>query len=292
MANKGLVFTYERGGVMSYQLMVLVPGMFEMQFTTGDVSERAKKLAHLFEDYFNVLMPVIEKSGSRATAEVMPIVPFARVITVEQEIPRGVEVYPYDLVSHYIENAKHFAVSICYCRHHGELVGRPCDKPKDVCMSFGPGAKFVIDRGFGRSISKEEAMKLLKRSEEAGLVHCSNNTSKYIDFICNCCTCHCGVLQSVKNAASPSMAATSSFIASIKEEDCSGCGDCVEMCPMDALVMDGDVATIDLKRCIGCGLCVSVCPTESLSLEMREGAPVPPRDRHELNVAMMSSLGQ
>ena len=291
-ANKGLVFAYERGGVMFYQLMVLVPGMFEMQFCSGEVSERTKKLARLFEDYFLVLMHVMDKASSGATAEVMPIVPFARVITMEQEIPGGVEVYPYDLVSHYIEKSKDLAVSTCYCRHHGELVGRPCDKPKEVCMSFGPGAKFVTQRGFGRSISKEEALKILKLSEKEGLVHCASNTGKYIDFICNCCTCHCGILQSVKNAASPSMIAASSFIVSLEEGECSGCGDCVEMCPMDALEMEGDVVAIDLKRCIGCGLCVSVCPTEALRLEPREGAPVPPLGHNELTTAMMSSLGQ
>jgi ferredoxin len=56
--------------------------------------------------------------------------------------------------------------------------------------------------------------------------------------------------------------------------------------------MDGDVVALNLKRCIGCGLCISVCPTEALRLEPREGAPVPPRDRHELNAAMISSLRQ
>lgn len=292
MANKGLLFTYERGGVMCYSLLVLLPGMFEMQFCTGEVSERTKRLARLFEDYFLVMMQLAEKAGPRATAGIAPVFPFSRVITVEEEIPAGFEIHPYDVVSQYIANAPYISIGTCYCRHFGELVGRPCDKPKDNCMGIGPGAVFTAARGFGRLISKEEALKILKRSEEAGLVHCSSNTGKYVDFICNCCSCHCGILQSIKNAAAPSMAATSSFITSLEEGDCSGCGDCLEMCPMDALAMEGDVVALNLERCIGCGLCVSVCPTEALRLEPREGAPVPPWDRHELNAAMMSSLGQ
>jgi len=287
MTNKGLIFSHERGGVRYYTLMALAPGMFEFQFTRGEVNERTKRLARLFEDYFNVMMSAIEKAG--VSIEMFPA---ARVISIEQEIPVGFEVYPYNLVSHYIENSEHLAVSICYCRHHGGLVGRPCEKPKEVCMSFGPAAKFVIERGFGRALSKKEALEILKLSEKAGLVHCASNMSKYLDFICNCCSCHCGFLQSIKNTAVPNMVATSGFIVSLEEGDCSGCGDCVEICPMDALEMDGDVAALNLKRCIGCGLCISVCPTEALRLELREGTPVPPRDRHELNAAMISSLRQ
>jgi len=286
MANKGLLLSFVRHDVMHYDLLQLVPGIFEMQFMTGEVSERAKRLARLFEDYFNV-MQRLPRSGAGG---VFPIFPWARVVTVEREIPGEVEVHPYDTVSQYIENAPYITVATCYCRHHGELVDRPCDKPKDNCMGFGPGAKSNADRGFSRLISKEEAREILKRSEEAGLVHLSSNTGKYIDFICNCCICHCGILQSVKNAAAPSMAAVSSFVVSLEGGDCSDCGDCVERCPMDALAMEDDVVALDSNRCIGCGLCVSVCPTGALRLEPREGAPVPPRDRGSLGTAMMSSM--
>jgi len=287
MADKGLVFSRERGEVRFYSLMVLLPGIFEMQFMTGEVSDRSRKLARLFEDYSNVA-----NQPSAAAPTGFAAFPGARVITMEKEIPAGVEIHPYDRVSDYISKADYIAVGICYCRHHGELLGRPCDKPKDVCMSFGPMAEFISERGFGRLVSKEEALKVLDRAEKAGLIHCSNNIGKYIDFICNCCDCHCLILRSIKNAPTLSIVATSSFIASIEEEDCNGCGDCVERCQMDALALEGDIAVQNAERCIGCGLCVSVCPTGALRLELREGAPVPPFDRQEFNMAMMSSLQQ
>ena len=157
-------------------------------------------------------------------------------------------------------------------------------------MGFGPAVKGNADRGFGRLLSKEEARDILKRCEEEGLVHVTSNTGKYIDLICNCCSCHCGMLQSMKNAPAPGMLAKSAFIAYLDEGDCSGCGDCVSRCPMDALEMEGDVVAFNQKRCIGCGLCVSVCPTGALRLEPREGALVPPWDRHALTAAMMSSM--
>lgn len=290
MANKALLYSQTRDGVMQYLAIPLVPGMFEMQFTTGDVSERAKRLARLFEDYFNAMTGGAGRAGLYAAAGQTIPFPFFRVITVEQEIPAGYEILPYDTVSKYIDNTDYIAVGTCYCRHHAELLGRPCNKPKQVCMGFGPSVKGNADRGFGRLLSKKEAHEILKRCEREGLVHITTNTSKYIDLICNCCSCHCGMLQSLKNAPTPGMVATSSFIASLKEEECSGCGDCVEMCPMDALALDGDVVALKLERCIGCGLCVSACPTAALRLQPREGAPVPPWDRRELNAAMMASI--
>ncbi|MBL7208750.1 MAG: 4Fe-4S binding protein [Dehalococcoidia bacterium] len=285
MADKGLVVTRERGDATYYSLMVLVPGIFEYQLMKGEVNDRARKLAYLFENYFNV---VTQHAATVSTG--FATFPFARVIPVEEDIPAGVEIHPYDKVSDYIARADYIAVSTCYCRHHGELVGHPCDKPKDVCLTFGPQAKFVDERGFGRRLSREEALQILDRSEEAGLVHCSSNTGKYIDFICNCCGCHCGILQSIKNAAVPSMGASSGFVLEVDEEECVGCGACTDRCQMDALTMESGLVIRNLERCIGCGLCISVCPADALRLEPREGAPVPPFDRREFNVAMMSSI--
>jgi ferredoxin len=275
MANKGLVFTQERSGVRFYNLMALVVGILEMQFMGGEVSDRARKIAHLFEDYGNAFMQLAAAAPTPIPTGAA-VSPPARVVTVEKEIPGGTEIHPYDKVSECIAKYDYISVGTCYCRHQGELLGRPCDKPKDVCMSFGPWARYIAERGFGKMVSKDEALQVLDRAEKAGLVHLTNNDAKHIDFICNCCTCHCGILGSIKNAAIPSMVATSSFIASLEEGDCSGCGDCVELCQMDALTMEDDIAVLDAERCIGCGVCVSVCPTGALRLELREGAPVPP----------------
>ncbi len=284
MANKGLVLSRERGGVNHYQLMQMVPGIFEYQFMKGEVNDRAKRLAHLFEDYSTVMSQAAREG--RATVNF----PWARVIAVEAEIPASVEIQPYDRVSHYIENSGYITLGTCYCRHHGELLGRPCDKPKDVCLFFGPSAKFIAERGFGRSISKEEALEVLDRAEKAGLIHCTSNTSKYIEFICNCCICHCGILQSIKNAARPSSRAISGFIMTVDEEKCMGCGDCIDRCPMEALSMQDDIVVRDADRCIGCGLCVSTCTTGALRMEPKPDRPLPPWDRPSLNAALLASL--
>lgn len=286
MASKGLVFSHDRDGDRFYNLMTLLPGIFEMQFMSGRTDERARDLARLFDEYFQArTQPSVAASAPHVGF------PFARVIAVETEIPAGFEVHPYDKVSDYIASADHIAVGVCYCRHHGELVGRPCDRPKEVCMSFGPSALYVSERGFGRLLSREEAMEVLDLSEKAGLVHCSSNTGKYLDFICNCCGCHCGILRSIKNSP-PGSGAHSSFVVAVDEGQCIGCGDCIERCWMDALSLDGDTVSRDAGRCIGCGLCVSACPSGALALELRQDAPVPPYTSRELGAKLLSSRHQ
>lgn len=48
---------------------------------------------------------------------------------------------------------------------------------------------------------------------------------------------------------------------------CLGYGDCVKVCPRDAICIDErGIATIDPRKCIGCGLCVSECPNGIIHL--------------------------
>jgi len=84
--------------------------------------------------------------------------------------------------------------------------------------------------------------------------------------------------------------ATSSFIVIVDEEECTGCGDCIDRCQMEALSMQDDIVAMDADRCFGCGLCISVCPASALRMEPREQRPIPPQDRMELNIAMMASM--
>jgi len=287
MADKGLVFHRVRNERPHYKLMAVLPGFFEFQFMKGGTTEHDHKMARLFKAYFDKM----QELTAGANLELLrKITPFSRVIPVEKEVAGGGEIQPYQAVSEYIRNAEYISVSTCYCRHFGELLGEPCDKPKQNCMAFGPNAKFAEERGYGRLVSKEEALQVLEEAEKAGLVHMSSNTSKYIDFICNCCACHCGIVKSLQDMDMPSLGAVSSYRLKIDEEACIGCGDCVERCPTKALSVEDELVRVDLRRCIGCGLCNSACPSEALSMEPRESPPTPPWDHKALDAAIMESI--
>ena len=55
--------------------------------------------------------------------------------------------------------------------------------------------------------------------------------------------------------------------AKVNEQKCKGCGECVPICPVDAIKMNAEVAIIDDALCVGCGACVSVCPFEAVSMD-------------------------
>ena len=64
------------------------------------------------------------------------------------------------------------------------------------------------------------------------------------------------------------MLAPSGFIAEINEE-CIGCGDCVDACQFHAISLneDGDAAVVSEIKCMGCGVCEGVCTNEAITLE-------------------------
>lgn len=286
MATKGLIFAGDYSGVRIYTLFPLIPGMIENQLLTGVVDERAKKMARLCVDYIEF----IKKAGA-SNASLLPKVPFARVLTVDKDIPGDASVQPYDRILQYIDKAEHITQVVCHCRHMYELLGDKCEKPKDVCLSVGPGARYMAGYGLGKALTREEARRILARAEDAGLVHIASNTGKYLDFICNCCACHCDNIRSMKKAGDVRvLAAISSFISTVNADECIGCSDCIARCPMDALSMKEEIAAVDIKRCIGCGLCVSACPSGAIKLVNREEAPVPYTDSRKLNEAIVESI--
>jgi len=48
---------------------------------------------------------------------------------------------------------------------------------------------------------------------------------------------------------------------------CIGFGDCVKVCPSDAICVENRLARINPRNCSGCAVCVKVCPTGVISVE-------------------------
>nr|MDK2850273.1 hypothetical protein [Candidatus Cloacimonadota bacterium] len=51
----------------------------------------------------------------------------------------------------------------------------------------------------------------------------------------------------------------------IDKDLCTGCGACVDTCPVNALEMKDDKSVVDEDTCIDCGACISSCPVEAIS---------------------------
>lgn len=268
MADRGLVRVKEQAGRRLYELMPLVPGIVELQFMHGRMDERTKRLAQLFRSYGKAVKNVPPPAPAATATEK----PKARTIVINQEIHSKTTVLPYDEVMKLIDKTEYIAAGTCVCRHQGDLLGKPCDKPKDnLCMIFGPSAQFAQSYGFVNFISKQEARQRINEAEEAGLVHnYANSQDRYIDLLCNCCGCHCFLLRGAKRSPLPSEFVIANWVISIDEDACVGCGACIERCWMEALKMDGDLVVRDFNRCIGCGVCRYVCPSDAMKLVRRE----------------------
>ena len=57
------------------------------------------------------------------------------------------------------------------------------------------------------------------------------------------------------------------MVAQVNKETCTGCGDCLEACPLDAIEIQDEIAVVDADTCGDCGACVDECPTESITVE-------------------------
>ena len=120
-----------------------------------------------------------------------------------------------------------------------------------------------------RFITQEEALEILERSEEAGLVPEPDNSQRPL-AICNCCGDCCGVLTNIKRHPRPAELVVSNYYAEVDEDLCCACETCLDRCQMEAISMGEEgVAVVNLDRCIGCGLCVTTCDTGAMSLKSK-----------------------
>ena len=140
---------------------------------------------------------------------------------------------------------------------------------------------------------KEEGLKVLDMSEEAGLVHTSNNSADKASLICNCCPCCCTILRGKTQLKHPHAFEPSRFAAFVKTDDCTGCGICEEdRCPVKAITMNDDVAFVNEAECIGCGLCVTGCPVEAIELVERKQMPAIPATIQDMAVKVLQEKGR
>ncbi len=56
----------------------------------------------------------------------------------------------------------------------------------------------------------------------------------------------------------------------IPTERCTACGQCVEICPKQAIQIREHRASVDYTKCIACYCCHEICPYEAIKLEYRK----------------------
>jgi len=305
LARKGLVFNQPNSaGMMVYRLLPLMTvGLMEYKFMTeltGDEKER--ELAHLFQTLldevrdqvqanYDHVVPMLQSAPpvdrtvpSRVSdnGKTIRIIPLDKRVEVPEEF-----VLPSQSVDEIIDKFDEIAVGYCFCRQRRKVLGNPCatDAPTLNCFTFGKSARHTVAQGFSRMLSKDEARRIMREAEEAGLVHKAfhpgSNVSRPETSICNCCKDCCDTLNLWRDGAFPLINSTY-YLSVIDPDLCSGCGICAERCPTDAIRLnDEGTAERDEKACFGCGICARFCPEEAISLQegLRKVMVLPPRLR-------------
>lgn len=253
MSQKGQIWGAVAGPTKIFKLLPFVFGIYEFQVKRMD-----REFVELMEEYWNSAY-VPQQFGTAPAV--------LRVVPIEREIPDPTAIRPYESIETLINGARAWGVIPCVCKRERRLVDRGCHHEEEVCLSLAPIANYFDNHFLARPISRDEALAILRRCEDAGLVHMTTNVETGHYGICNCCSCCCGLLRAVNEFDQPNAVAVSNFQVRIDESACTACGRCIERCPVHALVVEG--AARLTGRCIGCGLCVSTCPPRAMSMEER-----------------------
>ena len=232
----------EEYGEDTYFMQIFAPGILEMMVNNQKLLHDHPEVGRAFEEYTRLRM---EMMG--------PLLPegygLMRVVPVEDAIKDIPGVSPYEKLSYYLDKYDTFSVSPCSCRSSRTSIGDGCGHlDEEMCIQMGKGAEHYIRTGRARQITREEALEIIHRAEENGLMHDIPNIEELGDSaaICNCCSCACfglraGLMFGARDAI------RSNFVAEIDEAKCVACAQCVETCPGNAL-------KLGQKLCSSCDL--------------------------------------
>lgn len=274
---EGLITTYHKGGDQVYERGSIL-SMTELQVRKMENAGQADAAIRLESARFMDLMIEGGAGNIPTKTPYYRVLPVEHTITgkdplrevsVEMEIPDPREILPIDVVSEMIKKQPLMAIAECYCRKAKQIVGKGCDHPVETCFYFNELAEMQLNAGRARKIDYEEALEIINKCSNLGLVHNVSNAQGEIHSLCNCCTCSCGVLKSIQRGYTNAGSA-SRFVVSYTEAQCTQCSVCANYCPTGALSFDNEHLILEIEKCIGCGLCVAHCPEGALRMSPRE----------------------
>lgn len=292
LASKCILMDIESSGKTRYMLPPPMAGFleFSMMRTRNDIDQNL--LAELFYQYMNVEEDFIKELFFSTETRLGRVFVNESVLEAESTV----HILNFEKASHIIRTAKHISVSMCYCRHKMQHMGKNCDAPiDDICISFGNAADSLARHDYARRIDASECLEVLHQAYEHNLVQCGENVRNHVSFICNCCGCCCEALVAARKFGSLHPIETTGFLPVLNADSCVGCGKCEKVCQVQVIQMNETsgkkLPAIDEDLCLGCGLCVRSCPKKSLSLKKTDRKIITPANAVHRAVLMAIEKG-
>jgi NAD-dependent dihydropyrimidine dehydrogenase PreA subunit len=281
LSSRAILLDMEHDGVSVYVLPPPMAGFFEfsMMRTRHDIDQ--KLLGELYYQYLNVEEDFVKQLFFSTETRLGRVFVQEEVLTNENKV----QILDFERSSHIIREASHIGISTCYCRHKMHHVGKACDAPLDICMTFNGTASSLIKHKYARKVDVSEGLELLHEAYENNLVQCGENVKEDVSFICNCCGCCCEAMIAAKKFGMLHPVQTTAYIPKVNKDSCVNCGRCVKACPINAIEtiemengLGGMKKTIKINEdiCLGCGVCVRSCYKNSLHLERRQEKIITP----------------
>lgn len=277
LTQKGAILGFKKGEIKFYSGATWAVGISENQ-VDKDITKEFAEDAREYD--FNFYFKEWYKPD---TPSQMRTIPIEKSLTPEHHVAT------YDTIRQLIEDCEGpFAVLNCGCRQMRDITNHSCTRwdIRETCIMLRGTAKMDIANGIGRQITKEEALEILQRGEEEGMILQPEN-SQSPNYICCCCGCCCRILGMAKQFSRPADFFQSNYYVEVNPELCEGCGTCVTRCHLDARTLIDNVSTVNLDHCIGCGNCVVTCEAKATILKKHEKEFVPPENTRDLYKQIM-----
>jgi NAD-dependent dihydropyrimidine dehydrogenase PreA subunit len=227
--------------------------------------ERALTALDILPDFLwkNVRTRITEKQKVRHFGQVVPIEDVERILALTTSVVR----------------------LACICRHAS------FGKEQRYCfgLSMGPDggdiarlmreidASYLVgpETGGLESMSMTEALARVRETEREGNCHTVwTFLTPFLAGLCNCSLPGCYAMKATVSHKTP-IFFRGEYVAAVDPEKCSGCGQCVEICPFKAFEpwKKKAKAAVDASKCYGCGICRSVCARAAIALADRAAVP-------------------
>jgi ferredoxin len=241
-----------------------------------------------FEHFFK--SPEHLEKGERALGKLGRLPSFLtrgirRKITERQKVWHFGQVVPIEDVERILDFTTSVVRLACICRHvafksehrycYGISLAPEGGELVKLVREIDPSYLIGPQTGGLEFMPKEQALALMRESEDEGLCHTVwSFVTPFLGGICNCSLPGCLAMKASVTYRTPVMF-RSEYAPRVDEAKCTGCGECVKICPFDAFAPHKRKAKarVDLSKCYGCGVCRNACARGALRLVDRASVP-------------------